>query len=164
MTDAGPSRRRFIQGGLLFGAAAFGLWHAWGRRPIGAPVDGAGGLKPGQFRTLEAAFVEFLEDADAGRSAALELDGLLATDADQAAQLGLALSLLEFAPGGALRGRRFSRMTPAQRVDVLRAWQTSGLGIRRMVHQALRQAARFIYFSRPEQWAAMGYDGPWVAR
>ena len=33
-----------------------------------------------------------------------------------------------------------------------------------MVHQALRQAARFIYFSRPEQWAAMGYDGPWVAR
>lgn len=166
MTEAGPSRRRFIQGGLLFGAAAFGLWHAWGRRPLGddPTVAAARGLTPGQFRTLDAAFVELLEDGAAGRAAALVLDGFLAGDPDQAAQMGLALTILELAPGGPLRGRRFCRMSRAQRADVLRGWQRSRVGVRRQVHQALRQAARFIHFSQPEQWPAMGYDGPWIDR
>jgi len=158
-----PSRRRFIQGGLLFGAASFVAWHGFGRRPMGGDPPGSPvGLKDEQFRTLVSAFVELLDDEDAGLAAAAEIDAFLAGDPAQAAQMGMALTLLEMAPGGPLRPRRFSRLDRAGRRAALDSWQTSGWGTKRQIHKALREAARFVHFSQPETWVLFGYDGPWV--
>ena len=158
-----PSRRRFLAGGL-FGLAAVGLWQFWGRRRLAGPPPTAAALTPAQLRTLEAAFVELLDSPADGRRAAADLDAFLADDPEQAALMGLALTLLEHAPAGPLRARRFCRLDREGRAAVLLAWQDSRLGVRRQVHSSLRQAARFIHFARPETWADMGYDGPWVGR
>jgi len=158
VSDAGPSRRQFITGSLLF-SAAFAGYHAWGRRPWAEPPP-SGQLPGVQGTTLVAAFAVMLEDGAAAAHAAAELDSSL--DADQLEQLGLALKLLEFAPAGLLSAQRFSRMDPARQSEVLAAWERSRLGVRRQIAATLRKAARFIHFSQPSLWDAMGYDGPWV--
>ncbi len=157
------TRRRLLTGGL-FGLTAFGLWQYWGRRLITSPAPTPRSLTPAQLRTLEAAFVELLDSPEDGRRAAADLDSFLADDPEQAARMGLALTLLEHAPAGPLRPRRFCRLDRARRAEVLVAWQDSRLGLRRQIHSSLRQAARFIHFARPETWAGTGYDGPWVGR
>lgn len=159
MSDAGTSRRQFITGSLLFSAAFVG-YHAWGRRPWGAPVPGA--LPGSQGATLRAAFAVMLEDDAAAAHAARELDASL--DPDQLEQLTLALKVLEFAPAGVLTATRFSRMDRADQAAVLASWERSRLGVRRQIAATLRQASRFIHFSQPSTWVAMGYDGPWVGR
>jgi hypothetical protein len=158
------SRRRFLQTGVLFGAAATFTWQFWGRRPSDvATKDTPQALPPSRYATLVAAFDIFLDSPRAGRVAARELDAFLATDgADQVAELALALGVLEFAPGGVGDTRRFSRLPRDEARDLLEAWASSSLGVRRQIHSALRKAARFIWFDRPEAWGDLGYDGPWV--
>ena len=159
-----PSRRRFLKTGLVFGAAATLSWQLWGRRP----ADGGSGAAPlalpaSRYATLVAAFDVLLDSPRTGAIAAKELDAFLAADGrDQVAELALALGVLEFAPGGVLDTRRFSALPRAEARDRLEAWASSSLGVRRQIHGALRKAARFIWFDRPEAWGDLGYDGPWV--
>lgn len=159
-----PSRRRFLQTGALFGAAATLTWQFWGRRPQGEPPrDAPKGLPPARYATLVAAFDIFLDSPRAGGIAARELDAFLAGDgADQAAELALALAVLEFAPGGLTDTRRFSALPRDEARDLLEAWAASSSEVRRQIHSALRKAARFIWFDRPEAWGDLGYDGTWV--
>ncbi len=159
-----PSRRRFLQTGVLFGAAATVTWQLWGRRPIDAdPRHAPKGLPPARYATLVAAFDVLLDSPRAGAIAAKELDAFLAGDgSEQAAELALALGVLEFAPGGVFDTRRFSALPREEARDLFEAWASSSVGVRRQIHSALRKAARFVWFDRPEAWGDLGYDGPWV--
>ncbi len=158
-----PSRRRFLQTGALFGAASVLGWQVWGRRPATFDVPAPRALPVARFATLITAFDVFLGDRDAAEAAAVELDLFLSGDgADQVAELSLALGLLEFAPGGFFDTRRFSALDRDAAAAVLEPWATSSLAVRRQIHSALRKAARFIWFNRPETWAQLDYDGPWV--
>jgi len=92
---------------------------------------------------------------------ARELDGYFATTgAEIAPDFALALTVLEFGHGG----RRFSRLDKDAAADVLDAWARSTAGVRRQIAKAVRDAARFTWFSREETWGAFGYDGTWVDR
>lgn len=76
-------------------------------------------------------------------------------------QILLALDILEY--GGIFAGwlGRFSRLTPARRLQALEQmlnhrWQTY-----RQVATALTQLVKGMYFADRSTWAAIGYDGPW---
>lgn len=140
-------------------AAAF----AFGHRPLGevrSPFLGAA------RRTLVAAFEAILPSLDDAEIAADGVDAFLATgDPVPAGQLWMALVLLEHTGGlGPLQVQRFSRLHVEDRRAVLAGWQTSSVGLRRQVFAAVRKAAIFAHYSRPETWEAVGYDGPWVKR
>lgn len=75
--------------------------------------------------------------------------------------LPLALRLFEYAPMlFDLSFSRFSRMTDAQKDASLEAWMTSRLALRRMAFLALRNLAFLGYYSQPETWPLVGYQGP----
>ena len=60
--------------------------------------------------------------------------------------------------------KRFSRMTDAQKDASLEAWMTSRLALRRMAFLALRNLALLGYYSQPETWPLIGYQGPLIER
>ncbi len=77
--------------------------------------------------------------------------------------LPLALRLFEYAPMlFDLSFSRFSRMTDAQKDASLEAWMTSRLALRRMAFLALRNLAFLGYYSQPETWPRVGYQGPLI--
>ena len=164
MTERAPSRRRFLIFGGALGAAAFVAWQIQGRvrapGPVGSHTPSA--FSGWQFATLVMACRVALDDVDAGLTTAIDLDGYFSgAGADQAADLALALGVLEFAPG-VLRPLRFSRLSLEEASSVLQDWERSSLGVRRQIAKALRDAARFTWFAREESWDALGYEGTWL--
>lgn len=154
------TRRGFLGGGALLAlgwVAAF----AFGHRPLGATASSFLGSAR---RTLVSAFEAILPSLDDAEIAADGVDSFLATgDPVPAGQLWMALVLLEHTGGvGPLQIHRFSRLDVEQRRAVLASWQTSSVGLQRQVFAAVRKAAIFAHYSRPETWSALGYDGPWV--
>jgi hypothetical protein len=76
-------------------------------------------------------------------------------------QLSLALRLFEYGPIlFDFTFARFSQMTPEQRDASLECWMRSRLAIRRMAFLALRNLAMLGYWSQPETWPLIGYQGP----
>lgn len=63
---------------------------------------------------------------------------------------------LLFPAGGAGGRRRFSSLTPAQRVEVLDGWRTSSLYPRRLVFQSLRAIIGMGYFADLEVMRLLG--------
>jgi hypothetical protein len=79
--------------------------------------------------------------------------------------LPLALRLFECGPIlFDLSFSRFSRMSDAQKDASLEAWMTSRLALRRMAFLALRNLALLGYYSQPETWPLIGYQGPLLER
>lgn len=155
-------RRRLLLGGGALFAGGWLLAQAWGHRPMGAlpsPFLGSSAR-----RTLERALEVLLPDDAPVAEIALDVDRFLADgDPVVAHQLRLALGVLEHTAG--LPGfARFSRLDRGSRAAVLEAWRRSALGPRRQIADALRRVALFSWYARPESWAAIGYDGPWVGR
>jgi hypothetical protein len=74
-----------------------------------------------------------------------------------------ALVLLEWEPLLRLAGR-FSRLGVAARRAHLERWARSRLLPLRAGYAALKTLALLAYYTRPETWPAMGYDGPWIGR
>lgn len=61
-------------------------------------------------------------------------------------------------------GRRFSGMDVGARRAMLDAWSRSRwLGLR-TAFTALKSLGMLAYWTRPETWPAIGYDGPWLGR
>jgi hypothetical protein len=71
-----------------------------------------------------------------------------------------ALMLIELLPFRFGYMSRFSRMPRAQRVDVLRRAQASGVEIANVVVVAAAVMVRYLYYGSEKTWAAVGYDGP----
>jgi hypothetical protein len=135
-------------------------WQLWGKgRGGGGPPGKA--FPAWQMSALERACAASLEDDEAARVTAEALDLHFATTgALVAPDFALALAVLEFGRAG----RRFSRLSTEEAAAELDAWARSGVAVRRQIARAVRDAARFTWFSREETWAAFDYDGPWVGR
>ena|SRR5687768_1523917 len=151
------TRRQLLGGGALL-VGGFALAVAWGHRPLGRG-GGSPFLGSSARGTLEAALDALLPDGAPVQAVAEDVDRFLAAgDPVVGGQLGLALAVLEHGCGL----RRFSRLDRAARTAVLEGWRVSSFGPRRQIADALRRVAMFSWYSRPETWAAIGYDGPWV--
>jgi hypothetical protein len=164
MVSASPTRRQLVLGGGTLGAAAWLSAQLVGHRPLGEAKSAF--LGSSQRTTLAAAFEALLPDAADVETLVEGVDDYLAAaDPVTAEQLKLALLVLEHTGGaGPLRFQRFSRRTRQERLDILDAWVTSRLGIRRQIATAVRKTVLFTYYAGPTSWASIGYDGPWVRR
>jgi hypothetical protein len=79
--------------------------------------------------------------------------------------LPLALRLFDYGPIlFDLSFSRFSRMSDEQKDASLDAWLTSRLALRRTAFLALRNLAFLGYYSQPETWPLIGYQGPLIER
>jgi hypothetical protein len=74
------------------------------------------------------------------------------------------LMLVEYS--GILEGkfRPFTKLTPGDQDEVLRAMIRSSLVWRRSAFQGLKQLIAFFYYADDRAWRSTGYDGPWVPR
>jgi hypothetical protein len=76
-------------------------------------------------------------------------------------QLSIALRLFEYGPIlFDFTFARFSRMTPEQQDVSLECWMRSRLSLRRQAFMALRNLSMLGYWSQPETWPLIGYQGP----
>jgi hypothetical protein len=157
------SRRSLLGGGVLL-AAGYAIGHGWGHRPV--PGSGGAFLAASPLATLSAALEALLPEGAPAAAIARDVDGFLASgDPVLGSQLSLALRILEHTAGaGPLGFHRFTRLDPAGRRGVLERWRGSGFGPKRQIADAVRRVALFSYYSRPEIWPALGYDGPLVGR
>ena len=154
------TRRHLIGGGVLL-ASGWAVALAVGHRPLPGPDPDSPYLGPGPRRTLEAALAPLLPPAADVVEVAAGVDAHLArTDPVLAGQLAVALRVLEHGSGLV----RFSRTDLESRRRILEAWRRSPWSVRRQIADAIRRLALFSWYSRPETWAAIGYDGPWVGR
>jgi len=60
-----------------------------------------------------------------------------------------------------LRFTPFTRMSPEDQTAYLRDWMTSWMPQRRAGFQALKRLTVFAYYTHPDVWPAIDYDGPW---
>ena len=82
-------------------------------------------------------------------------------DAAKARDLDLVLTAFEL--GSIPRhGRRFSRLSPADRERYVDGWMRSRLAPRRIVFRSLKQLCALVYYQDPRTWALLHYDGPLV--
>jgi hypothetical protein len=54
----------------------------------------------------------------------------------------------------------FSKFTPGQRATYLRLWSQSAFNTRRRFYQSVRFLTFAAFYSMPQAWPAIGYDGP----
>ncbi len=96
--------------------------------------------------------------------AAEELDRILARlPWDDAMQLRAGLALLDWATVPRC-GRRFRSAPLEVRRALLERWALSRVLPLRIASACLRQLVLLAYYTRPETWPVMGYDGPWLGR
>lgn len=97
-----------------------------------------------------------IDDLDVG----LTVDRILGrtTDADRKDFKRL-LGLFESAALN-LRASPFTQLDALEQDAVLHAWQDSSVTLRRTGFTAIRTIVMASYYSRPETWKLVGYDGP----
>ncbi len=167
------SRRRFLKYSLGAGSLLLmgggGLLALRGRAP---EVDGLQALTAHEYRTLTAlaealypvggAFALGATDTDVVR----RIDQFLTDEPPwNRRDLKRALVLLEFGP--VLFDRRlvtFSHLPPEARAVHFTAWTTCDSDARRQASLAFRRLLALLFYDRPEAWAGVGYDGPYLTR
>jgi len=159
-----PSRRQVLGGGLLL-IGGYALAHGWGHRPlepVPSPFLGASAR-----HTLGAVFEALAPDGASGLDEVVDgVDRFLSRgDPVQGEQLRLALGVLEHLGGaGVFSFSRFSRLDLAERRAVLESWRVSRVATKRQIADALRRVVLFTWYSLPQSWDSIGYDGPLVGR
>ncbi len=89
------------------------------------------------------------------------IDGyLVGMDPADLAQLGWLLFGLEHGTILAGKLRRFTRLPPADRADVLQEWRTSSIGLRRLGYRSLAALGILAFYRDDEAFATIGYPGP----
>jgi hypothetical protein len=156
------SRRRFLRTSLL-GVAALGLAGVVGRHLGGYALDEGVArrlqvLSPKEYLILASIARRVL----AGGPSPDELEVALHAD-DYLRKVPEALtadvrSLLHLFEHAHLT--RFTRLSAEAQDEVLRAWQTSGLALKRQGFQALRTLCFMGYYRDARTWPMLGYTGP----
>ena len=54
----------------------------------------------------------------------------------------------------------FTKLSPEAQDASLASWETSGIAFKRIVFAALRRLIGMVYYTFPETWKHIGYDGP----
>lgn len=156
------NRRAVLGGGVLL-ALGWTTAQVVGRRPLRGPSGPA--LGSSARITLTAVLEVLIPDPAMAGTVADDVDRALALDPVGATQLTMALSALDHLGGaGPFTFQRFSSHSVAQREAILQSWAGSRLAFKRQVFAAMRRLAAFAWYARPDSWAAIGYDGPWVQR
>jgi len=79
--------------------------------------------------------------------------------------LPLALLLFEWGPPlFDLRFARFTTLGPDEQDASLRSWMTSRLALRRTAFLGVRNLCFLGWYSQPETWSLIGYQGPLLRR
>jgi hypothetical protein len=78
--------------------------------------------------------------------------------------LPLALLLFEWGPLFDLRFARFTTLNADEQDTSLRSWMTSKLALRRTAFLGLRNLCFLGWYSQPETWSLIGYQGPLLRR
>lgn len=167
---SGLSRRRFLRlsrGGLLLLGA--GALVPSGCRRYPAPSEQLVYLNSMEYAVVNAAAAQILgltpedvEKIDVG----LFVDRFVADfDRDVRRQVRLMLRIFEHGTHvfDLMRGR-FTTLSPTEQKRYLEGWMDSSIGARRVVFRALKALSALGYYSRPESWAPLGYQGPWLGR
>lgn len=86
-------------------------------------------------------------------------------DPEVSGLLPFALRLVEWSPLlFDLRFSRFTKLSPDAQDATLRSWMRSRLELRRTVFLALRNLCFMGWYSQPEVWPLIGYQGPLLRR
>lgn len=159
-------RRRFLLG---LGGAAGALGLTASLQACGTPpLDGLTHLTPGQAALFQALAAVFLPGRDS--------DGLMPYDqlpmleridafygqfpADVRDLLETAMQMFEWGPYVVgWYWSKFSRLSGPDAIEYCRRWQAGNV-VQRGVFAGLRQVTLMPYWTSPQAWPAIGYDGP----
>jgi hypothetical protein len=172
------SRRGFL---ALAGSGA--ALAALGRLPASAGAGAAAAAAPGAapalafFSPTEAEIltqvVERMVDSGLPEAPTVRASGAIACidrlcgvlDPELVRPLPLLLRAVEWGPYlFELQFERFTAQDDTGKDASLRGWMTSGLALRRLGFQALRNLSLLGWYSQEESWRAIGYAGPLLAR
>ena len=157
-----PITRRHLLGGGLLLASGWACAALVGHRP--GSGDSAF-LGASALATLTGAFEALLPSEADSAALARGVDAFLAADDPVLAhQLRLALWVLEHVGTRAGGTRGFSRLGVEARRELLAAWRVSAMGTKRQIADAVRKTALFTWYSHPDSWGSIGYDGPLVSQ
>ncbi len=165
------SRRRWIQLGvggtaLLAAGGSVGAWLSTGYTLRGdeAPIV----LSTKEFCVLRAV-VEVMVPGGGGLPRGVDVDVPQKIDqqiwaAEDATQsdFSAALQLVEHSPLMHGHLARFTRLSVADRADVLKKLSRSSVDVFAAVANGLRTMVFTVYYSQEPTWDAIEYDGPWV--
>ncbi len=153
---SGVARPGLVQLGNVAGAPTGPLGFAAGARDVLASVGRA--VLEGSLPAEPAAQAQAV-DALLGRLQ----DLVRALPAPTQAELSQLLGLLASAPGRiGLAGLRppWASASPAEVQQALTGMRFSSLSLRQQAYHALHDLTSGAYFSAPDTWAQLGYDGP----
>jgi hypothetical protein len=185
MPNERPSRRPLLapattrRGFLRLAGATAGLGALAQLRVLPVAAVGCAGAAPGE-RFFDDAETEILTQlmeriVDTGlpeaprvreTRAVATVDTLCrGLDPSVSGVLPLALSLVEWSPLlFDLRLSRFTKLPAAEQDATLRSWMTSRLELRRTAFLGLRNLCFMGWYSQPEVWPLIGYQGPLLRR
>lgn len=72
--------------------------------------------------------------------------------------------LLDILPFFYFKFKRFSNMNLDEAREFFLSLKESGIPQIRGLYLTLKSVALFLYYSRPESWDYIGYEGPWVEK
>lgn len=166
----GLDRRGFLRASAGAGAAAaLAALLPVGCAPGSAGAQQAAGLASltvGELRTARAAAEALVGGLPVSSDAiALRLDRELALvggpiERDMKTVLRLMERLTPL--GGHLR--RFSELSPEDRLAYLHTWRDSRFSLRRAAFNAVRSFVYFFAYADPATWTLTGFPGPWPGR
>lgn len=164
------TRRRLLLGmaaglgGFGLAAGAAGCARVPGRAPDGHPLR----FLDADEAALVAAVSEAVRPEQAGFPSSAEAEVVRRFDEELSfvgealqQEMHAALAVLGAAPFLYGRFRRFARLEPAARREVLTALCRSRSETLRAVGSNLKLLVQFFYFAHPSVWAAIGYEGPY---
>lgn len=162
-------RRKFLKlgavgAGVLVSSAAIYRWVASGysqKLPKGArPVA----LSPKEFVVMNALIEILFPDLKDTAALTQRMDEeIWAASHYLRSDLKDGIQVLEHAPPMMGFAGRFSSLAIADREKCLDAYLVGSLDILRQVAFGLKEMIHFFYYTHPESWKAIGYEGPFVA-
>ena len=160
--QATPGGQQAPYGQAPYGQAPYGQPQQYGQAPYGQPQYGGTpygqqsyGQQPGvpspeqlnqQFNAPAASPVE---------TERLTYDSVI---------MKTVLTLLEHATPLGGRVRRFTSLTPEQRLAYLKGWRDSRFQLRRGAYQAIKGFVYYMAYIDPATRSITGFEGPWPER